>query len=256
MRRLRRCGRSSATSPGNCRATCGSSLSAARDAHFPPASICRWRGATAILRLARSGALAGGGVRGTDRRLPGGVHLAAPAVHRDHRRRAGPCDRRRIPARADCDLRVLADDAQFSMAEVTLGLVPDLGGTKRLAELVGHVPGAGDLRDRPADRRGRGRPDRPGHRGRARAPTWTRPVRDLAAAVLAGDRDAVVEIKALLAGAAGRVVRRAGPGRAGGADPPPPRPGRRRRVSRPLGIDPYRPELSYPAGRLVPDAGR
>ena len=30
----------------------------------------------------------------------------------------------------NCDMRVLADDAQFSMAEVLLGLVPDLGGTK------------------------------------------------------------------------------------------------------------------------------
>src|SRR5919107_1849328 len=37
----------------------------------------------------------------------------------------------------NCDLRVLADDARLSMAEVTLGLVPDLGGTKRLTELVG-----------------------------------------------------------------------------------------------------------------------
>ena len=37
----------------------------------------------------------------------------------------------------NCDMRVLADDARLSMAEVTLGLVPDLGGTKRLAELVG-----------------------------------------------------------------------------------------------------------------------
>jgi enoyl-CoA hydratase/carnithine racemase len=37
-----------------------------------------------------------------------------------------------------CDLRVAAPDAQFSMAEVSLGLVPDLGGTKRLVELVGY----------------------------------------------------------------------------------------------------------------------
>lgn len=37
-----------------------------------------------------------------------------------------------------CDLRVVADDAQFSMAETSLGLVPDLGGTKRLVELVGY----------------------------------------------------------------------------------------------------------------------
>ena len=38
-----------------------------------------------------------------------------------------------------CDLRVLADDAQLTMAEVTLGLVPDLGGTKRLVDLVGYA---------------------------------------------------------------------------------------------------------------------
>jgi enoyl-CoA hydratase/carnithine racemase len=37
-----------------------------------------------------------------------------------------------------CDLRIVAEDVQFSMAEVTLGLVPDLGGTKRLVELVGY----------------------------------------------------------------------------------------------------------------------
>jgi enoyl-CoA hydratase/carnithine racemase len=37
-----------------------------------------------------------------------------------------------------CDIRIISDDAVFSMAEVTLGLVPDLGGTKRLLELVGY----------------------------------------------------------------------------------------------------------------------
>jgi enoyl-CoA hydratase/carnithine racemase len=37
-----------------------------------------------------------------------------------------------------CDVRIAAEDAQFSMAEVNLGLVPDLGGTKRLLELVGY----------------------------------------------------------------------------------------------------------------------
>ncbi len=36
-----------------------------------------------------------------------------------------------------CDLRVLADDARLSLREVQLGLVPDLGGTRPLAELVG-----------------------------------------------------------------------------------------------------------------------
>ncbi|MGH3727734.1 MAG: enoyl-CoA hydratase/isomerase family protein [Micromonosporaceae bacterium] len=38
-----------------------------------------------------------------------------------------------------CDLRVVADDVKFSMAEIRLGLVPDLGGTKRLVELVGYA---------------------------------------------------------------------------------------------------------------------
>ncbi len=36
-----------------------------------------------------------------------------------------------------CDLIVAAADAQFAMAEVTRGLVPDLGGTGRLVQAVG-----------------------------------------------------------------------------------------------------------------------
>ena len=37
-----------------------------------------------------------------------------------------------------CDLRVLADDAEFRMAETSLGLVPDLGGTLPLVRAVGY----------------------------------------------------------------------------------------------------------------------
>ncbi len=37
-----------------------------------------------------------------------------------------------------CDLRVLAPDAKFSMREPALGLVPDLGGTQPLVQLVGY----------------------------------------------------------------------------------------------------------------------
>jgi enoyl-CoA hydratase/carnithine racemase len=37
-----------------------------------------------------------------------------------------------------CDLRVLADDARLQMKETSLGLVPDLGGTKRLVDLAGY----------------------------------------------------------------------------------------------------------------------
>jgi enoyl-CoA hydratase/carnithine racemase len=36
-----------------------------------------------------------------------------------------------------CDLRVLADDAQLAMREPSLGLVPDLAGTKPLVDAVG-----------------------------------------------------------------------------------------------------------------------
>jgi enoyl-CoA hydratase/carnithine racemase len=102
-----------------------------------------------------------------------------------------------------CDLRVLADDAQLSMAEVTLGLVPDLGGTKRLAELVGYsraleicVTGR-RVSAAEADRIGLANAVVP-------AAELDGAVADLVAAVLAADRSAVSEIKALLAGAGDR----------------------------------------------------
>lgn len=38
-----------------------------------------------------------------------------------------------------CDLRVCADDVQFAMRETSLGLVPDLTGTKSLVDLVGYA---------------------------------------------------------------------------------------------------------------------
>ena len=38
-----------------------------------------------------------------------------------------------------CDLRVVADDVQLAMKEPSLGLVPDLGGTHPLVELVGYA---------------------------------------------------------------------------------------------------------------------
>jgi enoyl-CoA hydratase/carnithine racemase len=37
-----------------------------------------------------------------------------------------------------CDLRIVAEDAQFAMMEPALGLVPDLTGTKPLVEAVGY----------------------------------------------------------------------------------------------------------------------
>ncbi|MBP2472747.1 enoyl-CoA hydratase/carnithine racemase [Crossiella equi] len=41
-----------------------------------------------------------------------------------------------------CDLRVVAEDAQFAMAETSLGLVPDLGGTLPLVQSVGYARAA------------------------------------------------------------------------------------------------------------------
>jgi enoyl-CoA hydratase/carnithine racemase len=106
----------------------------------------------------------------------------------------------------NCDLRILAADARFSMAEVTLGLVPDLGGTKRLTELVGPsraleicVTGRRIAADE-ADRIGLATAVVP-------PAELDGAVADLAAAVLSADAGAVAEIKALLAGASIRSYR-------------------------------------------------
>ncbi|ANH90896.1 enoyl-CoA hydratase/isomerase family protein [Streptomyces sp. NPDC058319] len=99
-----------------------------------------------------------------------------------------------------CDLRVVADDVQFAMRETSLGLVPDLTGTHPLVGLVGQAraleicltgrfvtaeeavaTGLANLavpRDQLDDT-----------------------ARDLASAVLAAPRGAVIETKALLQGA-------------------------------------------------------
>ncbi|MFJ4003743.1 enoyl-CoA hydratase/isomerase family protein [Streptomyces sp. NPDC090023] len=102
-----------------------------------------------------------------------------------------------------CDLRVVADDVQFAMRETSLGLVPDLTGTHPLVGLVGYaraleicvtgrfvhaeeavVSGLASVAVPAAELDGA--------------------ANDLAAAVLAAPRDAVVETKALLRGAVGR----------------------------------------------------
>jgi enoyl-CoA hydratase/carnithine racemase len=102
-----------------------------------------------------------------------------------------------------CDLRILADDAQLAMAEVELGLVPDLGGTGPLLELVGYA--------RALELCVTGR--RVGAAEAARiglanlvvpAADLDAALDDLTAAVLTGARGAVTEIKGLLAGAAVR----------------------------------------------------
>ncbi len=102
-----------------------------------------------------------------------------------------------------CDMRVVTADAKFTMAEVSLGLVPDLGGTRPLLDLVGYA--------RAVEICTTGRrvgADEAYAIGLANVVVpvdqLEQAVADLAAAVLAGARDAVVEIKALLRGAAER----------------------------------------------------
>ena len=102
-----------------------------------------------------------------------------------------------------CDLRVVADDVQFAMRETSLGLVPDLTGTHPLVGLVGYaraleICATGrfvDARESVAS-------------GLANlavpAAELDAAARDLAAALLAAPRDAVVETKTLLKGAVDR----------------------------------------------------
>jgi enoyl-CoA hydratase/carnithine racemase len=96
-----------------------------------------------------------------------------------------------------CDMRVATSDAKFTMAEVSLGLVPDLGGTRPLVRLVGY---ARALEICVTGRRvGAAEAAAMGLVNLVVPPEDLEDaVRDLTAAVLAGPRDAVVEIKALL----------------------------------------------------------
>ncbi|MFH8382101.1 enoyl-CoA hydratase/isomerase family protein [Kitasatospora sp. NPDC018058] len=102
-----------------------------------------------------------------------------------------------------CDLRVVADDVQFAMKETSLGLVPDLAGTKPLVELVGYaraleICATGRwVGGEEAAAIGLANVTVPGAELDATA-------RDLAAALLAAPRGAVIETKALLQGASGR----------------------------------------------------
>ncbi|MEU8590636.1 enoyl-CoA hydratase/isomerase family protein [Streptomyces sp. NPDC048664] len=102
-----------------------------------------------------------------------------------------------------CDLRVVADDVQFAMRETSLGLVPDLTGTHPLVSLVGYA--------RALEICATGRfvaAQEAVDTGLANISVPREQLddtaRDLASALLAAPRDAVVETKALLRGAQGR----------------------------------------------------
>lgn len=102
-----------------------------------------------------------------------------------------------------CDLRVCADDAQFAMRETSLGLVPDLTGTHPLVSLVGYA--------RALEICATGRFVHAAEAERMGLANVVVPLAELAAAtddltaaLLAAPRDAVIETKALLRGAADR----------------------------------------------------
>ena len=102
-----------------------------------------------------------------------------------------------------CDIRIAAHDAMFAMAEASLGLVPDLGGTHALRALVGYsraleICATGRRINAPeAERIGLV------NRVVSRDDLDTA-VRDLVDALLAPPHGAVAEIKALLLGDASR----------------------------------------------------
>ncbi|MFF6801343.1 enoyl-CoA hydratase-related protein [Streptomyces sp. NPDC012616] len=102
-----------------------------------------------------------------------------------------------------CDLRVVADDVQFAMRETSLGLVPDLTGTHPLVSLVGY--------GRAVEICLTGRfvhAEEAVSTGLANIAVPVQDldatVRELAAALLAAPREAVIETKALLRGAGER----------------------------------------------------
>ncbi|MFF1266862.1 enoyl-CoA hydratase/isomerase family protein [Streptomyces anulatus] len=102
-----------------------------------------------------------------------------------------------------CDLRIVAEDVQFAMRETSLGLVPDLTGTHPLVHLVGYaraleICATGRfVHAEEAERTGLANLVVPADQLDAAA-------RDLAGALVAAPRDAVVETKALLGGALSR----------------------------------------------------
>ncbi|MDT4930419.1 MAG: hypothetical protein QOF92_3286 [Pseudonocardiales bacterium] len=99
------------------------------------------------------------------------------------------------------DIRILAEDALFCLAEPKLGIVPDLGGTKRLVDLVGYSRAAEIcLTGRRVDAAESLRIGLASHV--VPLDQLATAVEDTVAALLAVDRDAAAETKALLLGAA------------------------------------------------------
>ncbi|MEO9139417.1 MAG: enoyl-CoA hydratase/isomerase family protein [Jatrophihabitans sp.] len=101
------------------------------------------------------------------------------------------------------DIRIVAQDVQFCMAEPKLGIVPDLGGTKRLVDLVGYSRAVEICLT--GRRIGAQEALRIGLASTvASAEDLEATVDGTVAAILSIDRDAAAETKALLLAAAAR----------------------------------------------------
>lgn len=102
-----------------------------------------------------------------------------------------------------CDIRIAADDAQFTMFEPALGLVPDLGGTQLLLDAIGYAKAIEICAT--ARRFSAAEAERSGLVNLVvGGDQLDGAVTDLVAALLTTNREAVVETKRLLLGARNR----------------------------------------------------